>query len=237
MACAKRRAEANSSGRSLRVLRLVSMASTIESGKADSLSNTAIFCSCPSSRNWKLSFFSAAIGAPCSSVTVTNTFTSLTSTLKVVSDSWATETRHRTSRRPAVATGFIWKVGAIPCILLAPLGGLPATEALFLAGKIQIADRIRGECSRTGWSLRCTPLGMGALGGGNLIRKGFAIRPHRAIFEMLLLPDWHRTLEGINEPAAGVKRCCAVGRGHYNQDAGFADFETSQAVNDVDIAN
>ena len=45
MACAKRLAEACSSGRSWRVLRLVSMASAIESGRADSLSKTAIFCS------------------------------------------------------------------------------------------------------------------------------------------------------------------------------------------------
>ena len=40
MARAKRRAEAISMGRSLRVLRLVSTSSTIERGKADSLSNT-----------------------------------------------------------------------------------------------------------------------------------------------------------------------------------------------------
>ena len=99
MACAKRRAEASSRGRSLRVLRLVSMASTIESGKADSLSKTAIFCSRSSSFNWKLSFFSDAMGLRDSSVTVTNTFTSLTSTLKVVSDSWATETRHRRQQK------------------------------------------------------------------------------------------------------------------------------------------
>ena len=42
MACAKRRAEDSSSGRSLRVLRLVSISKTMESGKADSLSNTEI---------------------------------------------------------------------------------------------------------------------------------------------------------------------------------------------------
>jgi hypothetical protein len=88
MVCAKRRAEASSRGRSLRVLRLVSMSSTIESGNADSLSNTATVWGLPSSRSPKFSFFRPATGAPCSSVTVTNTFTSLTSTLRVVPGFW-----------------------------------------------------------------------------------------------------------------------------------------------------
>ena len=42
IARAKRLAEACSNGRSCRVLRLVSIASAIESGTADSLSNTEI---------------------------------------------------------------------------------------------------------------------------------------------------------------------------------------------------
>src|ERR1700686_2485848 len=85
MACAKRRADANSNDRSLRVLKLVSMSSTMESGNADSLANTATFCGFPSSSNAKLSLVKVAIGAPSASVTVTNTFTSFTSTLNVLS--------------------------------------------------------------------------------------------------------------------------------------------------------
>src|SRR5450631_3638011 len=84
MSCTKRRAEESSSGKFLRVLRLVSISSTIESGRADSLLNTAIFCGLPSSLISKLPWVSPATGAPCSSAMLTNTLTSLTSTLMVV---------------------------------------------------------------------------------------------------------------------------------------------------------
>jgi hypothetical protein len=63
------------------------MSITIERGSADSLSKTAMVWGLPSSSSSKLSFVSPAMGAPCSSVTVTNTFTSLTFTLNVVSGS------------------------------------------------------------------------------------------------------------------------------------------------------
>ena len=71
------------------MLKLVSTANTMESGKADSLSKMAIFCSLPSSLSLKLSFSSLPIGAPCSSVTVTNTLTSFTSTFSVEDGSCA----------------------------------------------------------------------------------------------------------------------------------------------------
>ena len=63
MACANRRAEASSSGRSLRVLRLVSMARTIVSGKADSLSKTAIFCALVVFLQLEIFFFQGGDGS------------------------------------------------------------------------------------------------------------------------------------------------------------------------------
>src|ERR1700690_798844 len=87
MAWVKRRAETNSSGRSLPVLKLVSGASNMERGSGDSRSKTAIFCSKPSSLILKLALSRPPIGARCSSLTVTKTLTSLTSTLMVVSGS------------------------------------------------------------------------------------------------------------------------------------------------------
>src|ERR1700727_774333 len=63
------------------------MASAIESGSADSLSNTAIFCSWPSSSSRKLSLVRPPIGDPFASVTVTKTLTSFTSATKVVAGS------------------------------------------------------------------------------------------------------------------------------------------------------
>src|SRR5258708_4357163 len=90
MACAKCRADSVSSFRSFLVLRLVSMAVTMESGSSDCRSKTDIFCSAPSSMILKSSLFSEPTGAPFASVTVTNMLTSLTSTLTVPSAfSWA----------------------------------------------------------------------------------------------------------------------------------------------------
>src|ERR1019366_7559506 len=67
-----------------RVLRLVSTATTMESGNSDSRWKTAIFCSLPSSNTWKSSSFKDETGAPPLLVTVVNTLTSLTLTLNVV---------------------------------------------------------------------------------------------------------------------------------------------------------
>src|SRR5882762_6229736 len=93
MVCANLCAAACSSGRSFLVLRLVSIASTIERGNADSRLKNAIFCSLPSSFSAKFSFCRLETGPPCESVTVTKTLTSLTSDLKVVSGSCATEAK------------------------------------------------------------------------------------------------------------------------------------------------
>lgn len=43
-------------------------------------------------------------------------------------------------------------------------------------------------------------------------------------------------LESIDKPAAGVEGLSAVGRGDHNEDAGFADEESPQAVDQGDVA-
>src|SRR5580704_10774553 len=65
----------------------------------------------------------------------------------------------------------------------------------------------------------------------------FARGPHRAVDKSLLLPDGHCLLQGVDQPAAGVKGLRAVGRGHDDQDAGFSDLEPAQAVNQGHMAH
>src|SRR5579862_2501480 len=82
---------------------------------------------------------------------------------------------------------------------------------------------------------------MGALAApldaGNVVRERLPIRPDGAIFKIFFLPDWHGALEGIDEPAAGVKRGCPMGRRHHDQYTGLADFQTSQSMDNRDVAN
>ena len=78
---------------------------------------------------------------------------------------------------------------------------------------------------------------MGALGGGNLARKGLAIRPNRAIFEMLLFPDRHGALQSIDRVSARVERGGAVRGTHRDPNAGFANLKPPQAMHDNDAVN
>src|SRR5258708_9055133 len=98
MVCANLWDAACSSGRSFLVLKLVSIARTMESGSADSRLKIATFCSLPSSFSTKFSFCRLETGPPCSSVTVTKTLTSLTSTLRTVSESWAAQAKLKAPR-------------------------------------------------------------------------------------------------------------------------------------------
>jgi hypothetical protein len=61
--------------------------------------------------------------------------------------------------------------------------------------------------------------------------RKFAVGPDRAVFEVLLFPDGHGALEGVDGEAARVKGGGAVGRADGYEDAGFANFEASEAVN------
>ena len=70
-------------------------------------------------------------------------------------------------------------------------------------------------------------------------RRGreFAVRPDGAVFEVLFLPDRHGTFQGVNGKPAGVESVCAVRSADSDKDAGFANLEAAQAVNDGDAMN
>src|SRR5580658_6308421 len=79
------------------------------------------------------------------------------------------------------------------------------------------------------------PVGRGVLARGiyarNFHGKRLAIGPNCAILEIFLLPDGDGALEGIDEPAAGVKCRRAMGGCDDHQHAGFANLQPSQPVN------
>src|SRR5260370_29591498 len=65
----------------------------------------------------------------------------------------------------------------------------------------------------------------------------FAIGPNGAICEVLLLPNGHRALEGIDREAASVNGGGAVRRANGYEQAGFTDFKAPEAVNHGDSMN
>ena len=65
----------------------------------------------------------------------------------------------------------------------------------------------------------------------------FPVRPDRAVCEILLFPDGHGALEGVDSEAAGIEGGGAVRRADGNENAGFADFEAAQPVGDGDAVN
>ncbi len=67
--------------------------------------------------------------------------------------------------------------------------------------------------------------------------REFAIGPDGAVFEVLLFPDGDGALKGVNGEAAGVKGGSAMSRADCDEDAGFADFETAEAMNDCHAVN
>src|SRR6266850_460525 len=67
--------------------------------------------------------------------------------------------------------------------------------------------------------------------------RKFAIGPDGAVFEVLLFPDGDGALKGVNGEAAGVKGGSAMSRADSDEDAGFADFETAEAMDDGNAVN
>ncbi len=67
--------------------------------------------------------------------------------------------------------------------------------------------------------------------------REFAIGPDGAVFEVLLFPNGDGALKGVNGEAAGVKGGSAMSRADCDEDAGFADFETAEAMDDGDAVN
>ena len=61
-------------------------------------------------------------------------------------------------------------------------------------------------------------------------RREFTVGPDRAVFEVLLLPDGHSALQGVDGEAASVKGSGTVRSAHDYEYAGFADFEAAEPV-------
>src|SRR5579872_3869505 len=73
--------------------------------------------------------------------------------------------------------------------------------------------------------------------GPEAVREWLTVGPDRSILEEFFLPDGHRLLEGVDEPAAGVEGRCAVRREDGDQDARFANFQMAEAMDERDIAD
>src|SRR6266568_2654584 len=94
---------------------------------------------------------------------------------------------------------------------------------------------------RTGRPVRCG-MRFGAASGPRICAwnfrwEGLAVGPDGAVFEVLLLPDGHGALEGVDEPSTGLKRGRSMRRSNRDQHAGLANFKTPQPVDDRNVAN
>ena len=67
--------------------------------------------------------------------------------------------------------------------------------------------------------------------------REFAIGPDGAVLEILLFPNRDGALKGVNGEAAGVKGGGAMRGAGGDEDAGFADFETAEAMDNGDAVN
>src|ERR1700694_1161226 len=67
--------------------------------------------------------------------------------------------------------------------------------------------------------------------------RKFAIGPDGAVFEVLLFPDGDGALKGVYGEAAGVKSGAAMSGADGDEDAGFADFESAEAVDNGNAGN
>ena len=67
--------------------------------------------------------------------------------------------------------------------------------------------------------------------------REFAIGPDGAVFEILFFPNRDGALKGVNGEAAGLKGGGAMRGADGYEDAGFADFETAEAMNDGHAMN
>ena len=100
-------------------------------------------------------------------------------------------------------------------------------------GKGQQHNRVDTKGCHRHWILRC---GFGARCRRGRRRK-FAVGPDCAVFEVLLFPDRHGALESVDGETASVECGGAVRGADGDEDAGFADFETSKTVDDGDAVD
>jgi hypothetical protein len=67
--------------------------------------------------------------------------------------------------------------------------------------------------------------------------REFAVGPDGAVFEILFFPDGDGAFEGVDGEAASVEGRGAVGRADGDEDAGFADFEAAETMDDGDAVD
>src|ERR1700730_7970266 len=70
-----------------------------------------------------------------------------------------------------------------------------------------------------------------------MVTLGLQAHPHLAVLEVLLLPDRHRLLQGIDGEAAGLEGLAAVGRGHRDHHARLPDLEAADAMHEGDAVD
>src|SRR5713101_5406343 len=109
---------------------------------------------------------------------------------------------------------------------LSVVSGSCATQARVVAPTIRASHSFFMQGQSFGCGLHAGCAGWAR----NFFREWLAIRPDRAIFEVFFFPDGNGLLEGVDDPAAGLKCGSAMGRGHHDQNAGLADFQPPQTV-------
>src|SRR5258708_26651325 len=67
-----------------------------------------------------------------------------------------------------------------------------------------------------------------------MVTLGLQAHPHLAVLEVLLLPDRHRLLQGIDGEAAGLEGFAAVGRGDRDHHARLPDLAAADAMDEGD---
>ncbi len=70
------------------------------------------------------------------------------------------------------------------------------------------------------------------MGSGGWCGGQFPISPDGAVLEEFLFPDGDDALEGVDGEAAGVEGASAMRSTDGDEDAGFTDFEATEAMND-----
>jgi len=124
-------------------------------------------------------------------------------------------------------TGFLRPGRAVGLVL----GGDHSNEQENENGQERSGARAEG-CHRH-WILGCG-FRMGCRHGCG---REFAIGPDGAVFEVFFFPDGDGALESVNGEAASVEGGGAVGRADGDEDAGLADFEAAEAMDDDDAVN
>src|SRR5882762_6869300 len=211
---------------SLWALRLESIMIARSSGCEVWDSNLSIFCSTPSSNSWKASLGRSGAGRFFSSRMLTRTLTRLTSIR--MRPRWA-----------AGSCGSFVGAGGVGWTIFpgSPTGdevGEPEPDGeleVELALALDFGFCAQGGRSGLSWvnAIPAKRTARAASRGGE-----YTVGPDCAVLEVLLLPNGHDALEGVDGEAASVKGGGAVRRADGNEYAGFTDLEAPEPVDHGD---